>query len=77
MLTPSHMCVNEHQDFLDTRIDIPTLAYPRNKKTPHMRAQTWAHSHSLTGSCALFVHNPLHLFLSSAYHSAHTHCFDV
>lgn len=39
--------------------------HSQKQTTPHMRAQTWAYSHSLTGSCALFVHNPLHLFLSS------------
>lgn len=37
----------------------------RKQTTPHMQAQTRAYDHTLTGTCALFVHNPLHLFLSS------------
>lgn len=39
--------------------------HSQKQTTLHMHAQTWAYSHSLTGSCVLFVRNPLHLFLPS------------
>lgn len=61
--------------------------HSQKQTTLHMHAQTWAYSHSLTGSCVLFVRNPLHLFLPSRLTKAclslgtlthaHSHCFDV
>lgn len=53
------MHVNVHHHALHSH------THAQTRTTPHMCAQTWSYSHSLTSSFVLFVHKPLHLFLSS------------